>query len=270
MIRDLGADPVIGDLFDAAAMRAAVHGSEAVLHLATRIPPFARMRRPSAWRDNDRVRTEGAHILVDAALAVGARTYVQESVTFLYAPQGDRWLDETAPIEVAPLLVSAYDAERETARFGAQGGAGVVLRFATFYASYAPSTIDSVRLARWRLFTIIGAGDHYMSAIHVDDAATAVVAALGVPGGIYNVCDDEPLMMREHVLALVRACRCAAPLRVPAGLARLLLGPVAAVLTRSQRVANGKFKRAAGWTPRYPSAREGWQEIAGRLGRSAA
>jgi hypothetical protein len=30
------------------------------------------------------------------------------------------------------------------------------------------------------------------------------------------------------------------------------------VLTRSHRVSNTKFKEATGWSPRYPSAREGW------------
>jgi nucleoside-diphosphate-sugar epimerase len=267
LVRDLGAEPVIGDLFDAEAIRAAVDGSDAVLHLATRIPPLARMRRRSAWRDNDRVRSQGASTLVGAALAAGVRTYVQESISFLYAAQGDRWIDETAPIDAVWPLASAHDAERETARFATHGGAGVILRFAAFYAPYAPSTLDTIRLARRRLFGIAGRGDHYVSAIHVDDAAAAVVAALAVPGGIYNVCDDEPLTMREYVLALTRACGFPAPLRVPTPLARLLLGPVAAVLTRSQRVANGMFKATAGWAPRCRSVREGWSEIARQLGR---
>src|SRR5204862_3118970 len=71
-VRHLGAEPVVADLFDEAAMRQAVAGSEAVLHLATRIPPIARMRRRGAWRDNDRLRTQGAAVLVNAALAGGA------------------------------------------------------------------------------------------------------------------------------------------------------------------------------------------------------
>src|SRR6266705_2324867 len=112
-VRELGAEPIVADLFDAGAMRQAVAGSEAVLHLATRIPPLAGMRRRDAWRENDRLRSQGAAVLVNAP-----------------------W-----------PLASACDAERETGRFAAAGGAGVVLRFAVFYATYAPSTRDTIRLA---------------------------------------------------------------------------------------------------------------------------
>ncbi len=120
-VRELGADPVVADLFDAAAMRQAVGGSDAVLHLATRIPPIPRMSRRSAWRDNDRVRSQGAAVLVNAALAAGARVYVQESIAFLYADQGDRWIDETAPIDAVWPLTSARDADERgiTARLAA-------------------------------------------------------------------------------------------------------------------------------------------------------
>ena len=261
-VRHLGAEPVVADLFDEAAMRQAVAGSEAVLHLATRIPPIARMRRRGAWRDNDRLRTQGAAVLVNAALAGGARVYVQESITFLYADQADRWIDETGPIDAPWPLASARDAERQTARFSAAGGAGIVLRFALFYAPYAPSTRDSIRLARWRLFPILGDARRHVSAIHVDDTATAVMAALAIPAGVYNVGDDEPLPQREHVLALTRAFGYPTPLTLPTGVARAILGAGAPALLRSQRVANGMLKSVSAWTPRYRSAREGWSAIA--------
>ena len=266
VLRRLGAEPVAVDLFDAGQVRPALAGSEAVLHLATHIPPLTRMRRRGAWRDNDRLRNQGASVLVNAALAVGAELYLQESITFLYADRGEEWLYETAPLDAPWPLASARDAEAETGRFGTRGGRGVVLRFATFYAPYAPSTLDTVRLARWRLVPVFGAGAHYMSAIHVDDAAAAVVAALAAPAGIYNVGDDEPLRMRDHMEAMARAFGFARPPRLPLGMARLLLGPSATVMTRSQRVANTMFKAVAKWTPRYPSAREGWPAIAAAFG----
>jgi len=264
--RELGAETIVADLFDAAAVRTAVAGCDAVLHLATRIPPLTRMRRPGAWRANDRLRSEGSAVLVDAALATGARVYVQESITFLYADGGDRWLDETAPTDPVWPLASAADAESATARVAAGGGAGVVLRFALFYAPYAPSTAATIALARRRLFTIIGSGTQYMSAIHVDDAAAAIVAALSLPSGIYNVCDDEPLPMRDHVLALTGAFGFPPPHRVPRAVARVLFGRGGPALLRSQRVANGMLKAHTAWTPRYRSVREGWMAVARQLG----
>src|SRR5437867_11629912 len=71
LLRSLGADPVEVDLFDSDAVRAAVAGTEAVLHFATKIPPIMRMRWKGAWRENDRLRTLASRYLVDAAVAAG-------------------------------------------------------------------------------------------------------------------------------------------------------------------------------------------------------
>jgi uncharacterized protein YbjT (DUF2867 family) len=55
VLQRLGAEPVVGDLFDLRAMTAALEGADAVFHLATRIPPPTQMRKLAAWRDNDRL-----------------------------------------------------------------------------------------------------------------------------------------------------------------------------------------------------------------------
>src|SRR5262245_17489524 len=62
-----GASPVQIDLFDAAAVRAAVAGHEAVVNLATHIPSNSRMMLPGAWRENDRIRSEASASLSEAA-----------------------------------------------------------------------------------------------------------------------------------------------------------------------------------------------------------
>ncbi|MCC6847240.1 MAG: NAD(P)H-binding protein [Deltaproteobacteria bacterium] len=271
VLRGLGAEPVVADVFDLQAMTAAVAGSEAVLHLATRIPPLPRMRKLANWRDNDRLRSQGSSILVTAALAAGAKVYVQESITFLYADLGDQQIFETAPIDAPRPLASARDAERETARFTARRGQGIVLRFGGFYSAEAPSTLATVALARRRLFPVVGTGGHYVSSIHVEDAAAATVAALAVPAGIYNVVDDEPLPMRAWVGALTDAFGFKPARRVPLPVARLLFGRPVGLLTRSQRVNNTMFKAVTSWTPRHPSVRQGWRAVAAALhaGKSA-
>src|SRR5687768_1345101 len=68
LLRSLGAEPVSVNLFDAEAVKAAVAGSEAVFHFATKIPPLTRVRWKRAWRENDRLRGEATRILVDAAV----------------------------------------------------------------------------------------------------------------------------------------------------------------------------------------------------------
>jgi nucleoside-diphosphate-sugar epimerase len=170
------------DLYDPAAVARAVSGADAVLHLATRIPPPEQFGEPAAWRENDRLRTEAARILVDAALSAGVATFVQPTIAFVY-PQ-DAPADEDTPVgEVAPNLRSALVAERETARFSAAGRRGVVLRF---------GLLDGPGTGHGRLYDVYG------TTLHVADAASALLAALGVPSGIYNVCRDGERVSNER------------------------------------------------------------------------
>ena len=101
-----------------------------------------------------------------------------------------------------------------------------------------------------------------LSSIHVDDAATAVVAALDAPAGVYNVVDDEPLTRREMADAFAAAFGLGHLFIPPPQVFKVLGGSDADYILRSQRVANGKFRAATGWVPVYPSAREGWAAVA--------
>ena len=65
LLRSLGAEPVAVDLYDAAAVKEAVAGSEAVIHIATKIPPIMKMRSRGNWTENDRLRREATKNLVD-------------------------------------------------------------------------------------------------------------------------------------------------------------------------------------------------------------
>ena len=260
LLEGLGATPVHVDLFDADAVRGAVAGHDVVCNLATSIPPTAKAARGSAWADNDRIRREGSQHLVDAALATGAGRYVQESIAFIYADAGERWIHEDDPLDVPAHARSALDAQAQAERFAASGGAGVVLRFGLFYGPDSHHTLDAVRLARRRLAATFGRRDAYLSSITTDDAATAVVAALGADSGVYNVVDDEPLTRREHFDALAHALGVRAPRFAPA-VARKVGGSKTELLARSQRVSNERFKKETGWAPGYPSAREGWPVV---------
>jgi len=113
---------------------------------------------------------------------------------------------------------------------------------------------------------MLGPPNSYASSIHVADAGAAVVAALAVPAGTYNVVDDEPLTKRSYANALSAAAGKAAWLRIP-GCTALLLGNRLTSLTRSLRVSNARFREASGWRLMYPSARQGWIATAEALQR---
>ena len=263
LLRSLGAEPVELDLFNLDSARSALAGSDAVVNLATKIPPLTRIRWKGAWKENDRLRSHASRILADAAREAGVGAYISESITFIYADGGEGWLTEESPLDVSWIsLRSMLDAERATEAFTRAGGRGLSLRFSAFYAPYAQSTLDTLRFARRRMFPVAGRGDNYFSSIHVDDAAAAIVAALPLPAGVYNVTDDEPLRMREYAEAISEATGAPAARRVPVWLFKLIGGGPAQYLLRSQRVSNHRLKEATGWSPQYAGARDGWRQIA--------
>ncbi len=252
-----GATPITVSLFDRAGLTDAFAGHDAVANLATALPSTRDFVRAKAWADNHRVREEGSTNVVEAALAAGVGRVLQESVAMLYEDRGAEWIDEDVPTVDFPIARSGYAAEANAARFTAAGGVGVVLRLGWFYGPGAAHSDQFIALARRHLPPQTGPSDTYVSSIHLADGGEAVVAALGVPAGIYNVVDDEPVTRREYAETLAAAVGKRPWLRLPGRLA-LLLGDRTRSLTTSFRVSNARFKAAAGWSPRYPSVRQGW------------
>ena len=263
-----GAEPVAVDLFDAAAVAAAVVGSEAVVHLATNVPEMSKAARPKGWELHNRLRTEATVNLVAAARATGAARFVKESITFVYRDGGDRWLDEAAPLLAdLGLLAPTIEGERLALDFAADAGTTAVLRFGLFYGGAGNrGTDENLRLARWRRSQVSGDAGNYMSSIHCDDVATAVVASLAVPTGVYNVTDDEPLTRGDYLAAFGAAFGMKSPKPTPARLVKLLGGASAEGLLASQRVSNRKFRDTSGWAPTYADARTGWAAVAAARG----
>lgn len=236
----VGAKAVAVDLFDVAQVHQATADHDVVINLATHVPHSTMaMMMPGAWSENDRIRRDAA-----AILSMSSNRFIQESFA-CYADGGDRWLDEQAPIAPVSYNRTILDAERA-------GAKGVVLRFAAFYGDDSPLTREMAKIARSNWSPLPGAPDAFFSSVSHDDAASAVVAALKAPDGIYNVTDDEPLTRRDFVMALGAR----APKFAPAWTARLM-GSMGELMSRSVRMTNAKLKAASGWTPRYRSAREG-------------
>jgi 2-alkyl-3-oxoalkanoate reductase len=263
-LRDLGARPVRGSMFDPPGLRAAIKHCDAILHLATHIPPAKRARRRDAWRENDRIRTEGTINLVDAALECGVSTFIYPGVVFVYPDGKDRWLDATtSPVVRSPLLESSLKAEAEVQRFTNAGKRGIVLRMGGFYGSNAASTRDLFDAARYGVALFFGRGSAYQPLIWIEDAGLAVVDALTkAPAGIFDVVDDEPLQRRELAALLADAVGRKHLFRPPTVLLRILGGKNLMFLARSQRVSNRMFKDATGWSPSVAGARLGLRLLA--------
>jgi nucleoside-diphosphate-sugar epimerase len=105
-------------------------------------------------------------------------------VTFVYPPDAPMPVGEDTPIEsVTPILRSALAAEHETDRFAASGRRGIVLRF---------GILDGPGTGHDNPVPGLGA------TIHVADAARALLLALDMPSGIYNVCRDGERVSNER------------------------------------------------------------------------
>jgi nucleoside-diphosphate-sugar epimerase len=250
-LETLGASAVDADVYDEASLARAFAGADAVINLLTHIPPAERMADMSAWGENNRLRTEASAAIARAARAAGVGRLVQESIAFVYADGGDAWLDEDAPIAGGGVTTSALTAERNARELF--GGETVVLRFGLFIGPESGSARATLEAARDGASVAPGRPEAYRPTIWLDDAATAIAAALRVSPGTYNVADADPPTNAEIDVALAGAVGVEAlrP-RTPQD------GPMA----RSQRVSSHRLREASGWAPRMRAGTDSWGRLA--------
>jgi 2-alkyl-3-oxoalkanoate reductase len=267
-LRAVGAEPVVADGLDRGAVMQAVMRAEpeAVIHQMTALTNATNIRKfDDEFALTNRLRTEGTDHLVEAARAAGAqRLVVQSYAAWPYERTGsglkseDDALDPNPPANQRRSLDAIRHAERAALDFG-----GIALRYGAFYG---PGTGlshdgDQIELITKRKWPIVGDGAGVWSFIHIDDAASATIAAMerGAPG-IYNVVDDDPAPVAEWLPALASALGAKPPRRVPVWLGRLAVGEVGvSLMTQIRGASNAKAKRELDWTPRYPSWREGFR-----------
>jgi nucleoside-diphosphate-sugar epimerase len=156
LLRELGAEPVICDVFDAGALTQAMtaFGPDIVFDQLTDLPDSRTDLRTASDR-NDRMRSVGTRNLLLAATAAGAQRVIAQSIAWELSSQSRR----------------AVVAEHERAVL--QAG-GVVLRYGQLH----------------------GPGTYYDTApppprVHVDDAARRTLPSLSAPPGLTIVIDDR-------------------------------------------------------------------------------
>lgn len=240
-----GVNAIACDLFDRAAVRRAVEGHQVVINLVTSIPKGTRALLPWAWKENSRIRKEVSANLSAAAREAGIERLVQESFAPIYPDMGDRWIDETVPLKPAAYNRTVLDAERAAAAFG-ETGTAVVLRFAYFHGPSDQFTETLFKSVQRGWLPVPGDPQAYVSLVAHDDAARAVVAAMDIPAGVYNVVENEPRTRRqlgEHIADALGV----KPPRVMPGWIRRLMGSAGEMLGRSERISNRKLVETGRW-----------------------
>jgi nucleoside-diphosphate-sugar epimerase len=273
-LRTLGAEPVALDLLDANAVRMAVLAAEpdAIVHQATALTN-ARFTRnlDRTFAETNRLRSEGTDNLLAVAREAGTSRFVAQSFASMRnAREGGPIKTEEDPLDPTPVKgTRETNAAMRHLEEAVTSAGGIALRYGGFYGADSDGLVEPVRK---RQFPIVGEGGGFFSFVHLDDAAAATVLALKHEGAaIYNIVDDEPAPVREWLPVLARTLGAKPPRHFPVWLARLFAGEGAVMMGTSGRGAsNAKAKRELGWTPRYPSWRQGFVAVYGKPTASRA
>jgi len=155
LVRELGAEPVVIDVYDAEKLREAVvdFAPDLVMYQLTDLPDDA-SEIPARAADNRRIREEGTANLIAAAQAAGATRFLAQSIAWTPAAGNESR-------EALERQVLAYE------------GTGVVLRYGQFYGPGTYYEADPPDPPR----------------IQIDAAARQTVSALDAPTGIVEIVD---------------------------------------------------------------------------------
>jgi nucleoside-diphosphate-sugar epimerase len=176
----LGAEPVVVDVFDVAALMRAVQAAapQVVIHQLTDLPYAPNTPGYEQGLDrNARLRIDGTRHLIAAAQSAGVKRLIAQSIAFVYAP------GEGARLESDPLDLAATGARKRTVEgvvaledATLEMPEGIVLRYGFLYG---PGTwFENEKRAK--------------PALHVDAAARAALLAVTRGArGIYNIAEDD-------------------------------------------------------------------------------
>ena len=258
-LQRLGARTAIVDALDADALLRAVVAARPthVIHQLTALPKGG----PRSVRDleaTNRLRVEGTRNLIAAAAAAGAVRIVGGS----FAPMGAPASDIPAGADAAVAAVRSMESQiLDANRSGAIEG--VVLRYGLFYGPEVASTLEMMAMARRRLLPAIKGDRSLLPCIHVDDAASATIAALdrAPAGSTYDIVDDHAVSFSDLVRETAAAAGAPPPLTVPSWLPRLLAPFMARMLSLRLPLSNQRARAEMGWRPNFPTIHDGLAHV---------
>jgi nucleoside-diphosphate-sugar epimerase len=281
-VKRLGAEPVVADGLDAPAVLAAVIAAkpEVVIDEMTDLAAVTDLRHfDRAFATTNQLRTRGTDFLLVAAREAGAKRFIAQSFCGWTYGSGSGpvkteadALDADPPHELRRTLEAIQHLERAVTASTAPEG--IVLRYGSFYGPDTGMLSSAmINQLHHRRVPLLGDGGGWWSFVHVEDAASATVAAIehGKPGSIYNIVDDEPAQVRDWLPVLSGILGAKPPFHVPAWLGRLLAGEhVVSMMTEVRAGSNAKARQELGWRPAYSSWRDGFAMVARQSAETVA
>jgi nucleoside-diphosphate-sugar epimerase len=188
------------------------------------------------------------------------------STTGVYGDHAGGWVDETTPC--API---SQEGQRRRQAEDLWLASGLPVHIFRLPGIYGPGRSAFDRLSEGSARRIVKPGQVF-SRIHVEDIARALACSIARPNPprIYNIADDEPAPPQDPIAFAAALAGLPIPPEIPFEQADL--SPMAQrFYAESKRVSNARAKAELGWSPTFPSYREGlaaiWaarQETAGR------
>jgi nucleoside-diphosphate-sugar epimerase len=265
-VRALGAEHLVMDGLDAGSVGEAVAraGPDVIVHQMTALAGIEDLKHfDETFAVTNQLRTKGTDHLLAAADALGVTRFIAASYTgWPNAREGgsvkteDDPFDEHPPAAQEKSLAAIRYLERATVEGSPHG---IALRYGSFYGPGASDEL--VEVVRRRKLPLVGEAGGIWSWIHIDDAASATVAAVERgAAGVYNIVDDEPAPVSEWLPALAESVGAKPPRRVPVWLARLAVGEVGvSMMTQIRGSSNAKGKRELAWQPSWSTWRDGFR-----------
>lgn len=230
---------VAADLSEPSSLSALPPDPEVIVYAAA-----ADERSEAAYR---RAYVDGVRNVMRAtATSETVRLFAFTSSTAVYGQQDGGWIDEASDTEPAGFN-GRLVLEGERLVLGS-GLPAVVVRLAGIYGPGRTRLVDDVRAGR---AVCRGAGPVYTNRIHRDDCAGALQHVLGLPhpDPVWLVADDEPAARCDVLCWLASRLGVDPPAHVD--------GPPE---PPGKRCRNTKLRRS-GWTPHYPTFREGYEAV---------
>lgn len=248
-----GAEPLHTDVASLALWKRETAEAEAIFHLG--LPRMDPPVRTLAARRRGRAAAEGAQAVCELA---DGRPVVMLSTGLAYGDRAVPACDDDPASSAPALAAAALAAERALAPADLR-----VVRVPWIHGpgGIARDMIVGLRVGR---FKMVGPGENRWAMLGAEDAAAALMAALGAPAGIYSAAEPDVPTQAEVVNLVCTVPGHRRPDHLPPRFAALSMGgAMSEALSMSVWIRTGRLSDH-GWAPR-----QDWRESLTRLAEGA-
>jgi nucleoside-diphosphate-sugar epimerase len=267
LVERLGARPLVADL-STDRWRQEARGAEAIVHTA-QADYYDRRITPGLTARVGGLDLAWTRALLEAGRG-SARTFVYASGAWIYGDRGEAETDEdTAPSPYPPAAFK-LDGERLALGLARELGyaSATALRLAQVYGP-GGSFRDAIvaPMLDGKAGRIVGSGRQWASLVHQEDAGLAFALAAERTSGFdaLDVADGAPIRVAEYMALLARLTGAGPARGAPRWLVRLVAGGIAEPLAGGVRLTGRRVRERLGWTPAFPSVKEGFPPVVAAL-----